>query len=416
MNVAIIGTNCVVEALIQRFSAQSNVSTIYTYELPGYMCDWPKVINTSMSGNYRDFWLREAGLMKDKQLDLIIATGLIPQLWRELHYALKKTGVPLLIPAPEAAYLEWSKARCKSVIKELGIPTPAHEVISYNDAVATFKSYPRPYVLKYDEEYRDGLQTIIITDDNVDEQYDLFVSNGQTKASPGFTPKNNTHFVREQFIKGREYSYHVLCNGTSCTFLGAARDYKKRYENDRGYNTVGMGAYSPVDYIDHRVLDYAKQIVSYLNARGILYTGIMYLGIMVDECGNHNLLEVNTRFGDPEFSSILPTIETDLLQLFVQAATNKDLPCVEFNDGVSLSMRFVHKDYGLADKDSSVLPTFVGLPDDITVANSSGYKNFGPMVTTIQESLSCCADKLYDYVQSIDTGDFVYRKDVGYLK
>lgn len=413
MNVAIIGSNCLVESMIQRFSLQDNVENIYTYDLPDYMCSWPKVTNTPMIGDMRQFWLREAELMSDKQLDLILATGLLPQLWRELHHTLKKCGVPVLIPSPDTAWLEWSKAETKTLLRDLKIPTPLFEVVSYEEAADTFKQFPRPYVLKYDREYREGLQTLIITDDNVDEQYAAFLEYGQMKISPGFSPKQNTLFVREEFVKGKEYSYHVLCNGTDCTFIGAARDYKKRYEGDVGYNTVGMGAYSPVDYIDHAVINYAKTILSCLP---VPYIGIMYLGILVDEDNNHLLLEVNTRFGDPEFSAILPTISSDILQLFVDAAQQTTLTPVEFNDGRALSLRLVHKDYSLFEKPNSKLPTFDACPSDIAITNSFRSVNFGPMITTIQSSLTESADKLHRYVATADLGDFTYRKDVGYFE
>lgn len=415
MNIAIIGSNCVVEAMIQRFSSQENVDIIYTYDLPQYMCNWPKVDNTPLSGDYRQFWLHEAELMRNKNLDLIITTGLIPQLWKEFHHKLKSCGVPLLAPSPEVARLEWSKAECKTILHELNIPTPKYEIVTYENVLNSFKQFTRPYVLKYDEEYREGLQTVIVTDDNVEEQYEQFVKYGSKKISTGFSPKNNTLFVREEYISGCEYSYHVLCNGTECTFLGAARDYKKRFEGDVGHNTVGMGAYSPVDYIDHVVMQYAQKILKKLNDVGVLYNGIMYLGIIVDKENKHQLLEVNTRFGDPEFSSILPTIETDIIQSFIEAASGKSLTPIEFNDRPTLCLRLVHKEYSLFNKPNNRLPRFTNVPDDILVTNSSGSINFGPMLTTTQDSLKLCAHKLQTYIQTIDLGDYTYRKDVGYF-
>lgn len=391
MNIAILGSNNLADALTQRFTKQGH--TIHT-----------------MGSQDPTDWPREATDLKNKQLDLIIGTSLIPQLWRELHHALKNTGVPMLIPSPNVSWLEWSKVDAKALLKRVGVPSPKHEEITYQEALDTFKTAPRPYVLKYDEEYREGLQTIIITDDNVDKEYDLFVKHGRQKVSTGLTQKDNEWFVREQFVQGKEYSYHVLCNGTECTFLGSARDYKKRYEGDIGHNTVGMGAYSPVDYTNHIALEYAQRIVGYLNSIGLEYIGIMYLGMIVNDDG-HSVLEINTRFGDPEFSAILPTIDSDLAQSFIEAATRQPLTPITFNETNAVCLRLVHKDYSVFEKVGVKYPTFTNLPDNIQLTNSSGFINFGPMLTTTNG-----ASILHEYIQTIDLGDFTYRKDVGYLK
>lgn len=422
MNIAIIGSNCLVDLMIQRFSSQPNIENICTYNLPDTMVH-PKVINSRISNELRSlgpdgfkkYWLQAATDMQTKNLDLIISTNLMPQLWKEFYDRLTDSQIPILISPPEAAWIEWSKAKSKSLFKELKIPTPDYEVLSYNLVLDNFKNFSRPYVLKYDQDYREGLQTIVITDDNVNEQYDVFLKYGNIKISKLSPTSSDIIFVKEQFVEGKEYSYHVLCNGRDCIFLGAARDYKKRYENDIGHNTGGMGSYSPVDYVDHSVIEYAKKIIRYLNVQDIKYIGIMYLGIMVDHSNNHLLLEVNTRFGDPEFSSILPTIDTDIIEVFLDAALGKDIKAIKFNNSIGLSLRLINKEYGLTRK-SAALPSFTDIPNDISVANSDGYINFGPMLTTIKDTLHESACTIHSYIQTSDLADYTYRKDIGFYK
>ena len=98
-------------------------------------------------------------------------------------------------------------------------------------------------LLKYANIWRAGLQTVVVTNDNFQEEYaDLLKT---IESNPG------TEFVVEEFIKSTaEYSYHAWCNSTGWKYIGSARDYKKRYENDIGHNTAGMGSYSPVDDVD----------------------------------------------------------------------------------------------------------------------------------------------------------------------
>lgn len=422
MNVAVIGSNCLVDSMIQRFSNQTNIDKIYTYNLPNSMVH-PKVVNITMTEElqklglegFKKFWLNEADSIKDKNIDLIISTNLMPQLWKEFYNRLKDSQIPILISSPSAAWLEWSKAKSKVLFDQLQIPTTDYEILTYKNILDNFKNFIRPYVLKYDQDYREGLQTVVVTDKNVDEQYNDFLKYGNVKISKELPSSSDLVFVKEKFVTGKEYSYHVLCNGHDCVFLGAARDYKKRYENDIGYNTGGMGAYSPVDYIDHSVIEYAKKIIRHLNGQGIEYVGIMYLGIIVDENNNHLLLEVNTRFGDPEFSSILPTIDSDITQIFIDAALGKDLEPINFNNKVGLSIRLINNDYGLIRK-SNTLPTFTDIPEDIIIANSEGYINFGPMITTVKDTLNDSANTLHSFIETVELGDYTYRKDIGFYK
>ena len=170
-----------------------------------------------------------------------------------------------------------------------------------------------------------------------------------------------------------------------------------------------------MDYISHSVINYAKKIIKHLNDHGVEYTGIMYLGIMVDTLGNHLLLEVNTRFGDPEFSSILPTIDSDISSIFLDAALGKDLEPVKFNNRTGLSLRLINKDYSLTRK-ANTLPLFADTPIDISVSNSDGYINFGPMLTTVADTLDESASIIHSYIKTIDLADYTYRKDIGFYK
>ena len=107
-----------------------------------------------------------------------------------------------------------------------------------------------------------------------------------------------------------------------------SKDYKRKYNGDSGPNTFGMGSISPVPF-SPVVQTYAEKIVNYLNSQGMPYVGFLYLGIL--ECnGIPYLLEVNTRPGDPEIQSILPTIDSNLSTAFYNAATGNPLTPMEF--------------------------------------------------------------------------------------
>lgn len=420
MKISIFGANCLAHFLAQQFENDPLVSEIFLYNVSQQVKTTNKCTLVSMQGEnnltgFKNFFLNEVNLLKSREVDLVIDTTLMSQLWKEFNVKLHETKIPLLIPPCDAGFLEWSKVKSKLLINELGIPTPRFEIVDLQTAIDNFKLWPVPYVLKFDQDYREGLQTLVITDHNINECYNEFLLNGSQRDMKALGQFVDQQFIKEEFIQGREYSYHVLCNGETVEFLGAARDYKKRFENDKGFNTVGMGSYSPVDGVDHSVLAYAQKIVDYLNSQGIKYKGIMYLGIMVVN-DIPLLLEVNTRFGDPEFSTIAPTIDSSLAQLFYDAATGKTLTKTKFNQQQCATIRLVHKDYNLEEKHNATPPKIDNLPDDIVVSYANGFKNFNSMLTSSGKHLNEAVDRIYNYLQNKDLGDFTYRKDIGYFK
>ena len=170
-----------------------------------------------------------------------------------------------------------------------------------------------------------------------------------------------------------------------------------------------MGSYSPVDYIDHSVLNYAKKLIKHFKDNGTPYVGIIYLGILIDEFNNHLLLEVNTRFGCPEFISILPTIENDLLETFIDGVSNAELYPTVFNSNKVVTIRLVSKNTG------NKYPSFINVPENIVILNELNEDEdiHGPMLMCVGSSLSECTDTLYNYLENSDLGDYSYRSDVG---
>jgi phosphoribosylamine--glycine ligase len=223
-------------------------------------------------------------------------------------------NIPILSPDYNLGMLEASKLVGKDLLNKVGIPTPKFETVNREELTNRFKTIPRPFVLKYEDDRRVGLQTIVITDENYEEEYNAFMSAKQS----GFMGRTyqdflDQKFMIEEYLPGKaEYSWHALCNTTGWKFLGAARDYKKRYEGDKGHNTAGMGAYSPVYDLDDRVGEYCDKIVKHLIEQGTPYVGIIYLGIMTGPDGTPHILEINTRPGSPEGETILETVDNNL--------------------------------------------------------------------------------------------------------
>jgi phosphoribosylamine---glycine ligase len=355
--------------------------------------------------------------LKTIDVDLIIAVSLQFQLWPEFQDILKERKIPYLIPNSKVGMLEWSKITSKKLLKALNIPTPNYQSVPRNELYRRFFDIPRPWVLKYERDWRAGLQTVIITDENYEEEFKNIQTIGAKRFLNSMGEFTNQQFIIEEFVNGiREYSYHALCNATNWTYLGSARDYKKRYENDQGHNTTGMGSYSPVENVDPIVHSYVDKIIKSLKSEGINYVGFLYLGIMVLEDGTPAVLEINTRPGDPEFFTILPIIKNNVAELFYNAATNKELPQLEFTDDHAVSIRIVHKDFDLLDKEKfespSLWPVYGGI--DVSYNRDQGLMN--SVITAVDSSRATASDRLYKFLKNKNMGDFRFRSDIGYLK
>jgi phosphoribosylamine--glycine ligase len=136
--------------------------------------------------------------------------------------------------------------------------------------------------------------------------------------------------VVEEFLEGEEASFFALSDGTTVLPLTAAQDHKTVWDDDRGPNTGGMGAYSPAPVLDARMqervmAEIVRPTIAAMAAEGAPYAGVLFVGLMITREGP-KVIEFNCRFGDPECQAILPRLEDDLLALLLAAATGKGLP------------------------------------------------------------------------------------------
>jgi len=228
--------------------------------------------------------------------------------------ALGEAAIPVFGPVAAAARLETSKTFAKDVMRRAGVPTGGSETFDAPaPAYAHLADTPGPYVIK-----ADGLAAgkgVLVTSD-LDEARawvdDCF--------SGRFGPAGNL-VVIEEFLDGDEISVFGLCDGTNVIGLRPARDYKRLADDDRGPNTGGMGSFTPVpgfgdDFVADTVEHMIKPVLSTLAEDGIPYVGFIYAGLMLTSQGP-KVLEFNCRLGDPETQALLPTMESDLLELIL---------------------------------------------------------------------------------------------------
>jgi len=234
---------------------------------------------------------------------------------------LRSHGRLVFGPGADGAKLEGSKAWMKDLLVEAGVETAAHGTFTSSEPALEFldRMVP-PYVVK-----TDGLAAgkgVIVTDSLVEARNSI----GDYLAGTAFGEAGRT-VVIEEGLTGPEVSLLAICDGTNAVALAPAQDFKRALEHDRGPNTGGMGAYSPVPVAPSELIDdlmerFVRPTLATLRARGIDYRGVLYAGVMLTPTGP-KMLEYNVRFGDPECQVVVPRLDSSLTELLAQAAAGK---------------------------------------------------------------------------------------------
>ena len=313
MNIGIIGSGGREHALCKKVSESSLVNKIVCF--PGNAGTSSLAINVEV--NILQF-KKLLNLIKSYKIDLVIV-GPEEPLVKGLTDFLQRNNIKVFGPNKYASKLEGSKAFMKNICLKNNIPTAKFKVCNNSNDVKKFlNSCNYPIVVK-----ADGLAAGkgVSICQNINQ-----VSNATSQIFKGKFQSSNKAIL-EEFLSGEEASYFLIVDKNSFKFFGSAQDHKRVFENDRGPNTGGMGAYSPAPIINKSlekkiIRKIVKPTLKALKIKKKFYNGFLYVGLMIKN-NEPFLIEYNIRMGDPECQAILPRLNTDLLKIILAATENK---------------------------------------------------------------------------------------------
>ncbi len=254
--------------------------------------------------------------------------------------ALQADGRRAFGPTKAAAQIESSKEFAKELMKRHSIPTASFETFtSYDEAMAYVRQGSLPTVLKYD-----GLAAgkgVVIAETLEEADAALRDMLLDTKFGEG-------KVVIEEFLEGPEFSFMCFVEGTNVYPMAVAQDHKRAFDGDKGPNTGGMGAYSPVPFITAEDEAYALQNVMIPTAaamveEGYPFSGVLYGGL-IKTANGIKVIEFNARFGDPETEVVLPRLKSDIYDVF-SAIVDGTPASVEWHDFATLGVVLASKGY-----------------------------------------------------------------------
>ena len=252
----------------------------------------------------------------------------------------KQKGLRIFGPSKAAARIESSKEFAKELMAKYNIPTAGFKAFTdYQEAKAYVESRPLPAVLKYDGLAAGKGVVIAQTMEEADEALkDMLLD---TKFGQG-------KVVVEDFLTGPEFSFMCFVSGEKVWPMQLAQDHKRAYDGDKGPNTGGMGAYSPLPFVTKEDEEYAlnevlKPVAAAMVKEGCPFEGVLYGGLMKTPDGV-KVIEFNARFGDPETEVVLPRLKSDIVDIFCAVADHTDTE-LEWHDFMTLGIVLASKGY-----------------------------------------------------------------------
>ena len=421
MNILLLGSGGREHALAWKLSQSPNCSRLIIS---------PGNAGTALCGTNEAFSVTDFEALKKcckkEKIDMVIIGPEEPLVKGVVDYLRKEVNKDLLIigPSKQAAQLEGSKSFAKAFMQRHAIPTAAYKEFTadnFEEGLKYLNQHPLPIVLK-----ADGLAAgkgVIICQNHVEAiaEFELMIQ----RFKFGDAGKK---VVVEEFLNGIELSVFALTDGKNYCLLPEAKDYKRAGEGDKGLNTGGMGAISPVPFADdafmkkvvEKILD---PTIAGLQKDGLDYKGFVFIGVM-KVSDEPYVIEYNCRMGDPETEVIIPRIKNDLVELLKATAEN-DLSNIKIETDSRYATTIVavsggypsdyEKGFEITGLDINTKDTYV-FHMGTKEADGKVMTNGGRVLcaTALSGDLDDAINMSRDVIEEIQFEEKYFRRDIGF--
>ena len=353
---------------------------------------------------------------REKEIDLTVV-GPEAALAVGVVDAFRAAGLKIFGPTKAATQIESSKEFAKDLMKKYSIPTAAYEVFdNYEVALEYVKKGTFPTVLKYDGLAAGKGVVIPETLEEADEALRDMLLNDKF---------GHGRVVIEEFMTGPEFSFMCFVSDEKVYPMEVAQDHKRAFDGDKGPNTGGMGAYSPLPFITTEDIDWAYDHImcataNALIAEGCSFRGVLYGGLMKTPNGI-KVIEFNARFGDPETEVVLPRLESDIYDIFCAVADGEEMDEIKWNDKASIGIVLASKGYPEAYDKGFVIEGLDQVEGIVyhmgTVLKDGKYVTNGGrvlFVTVMADTFAEAQAKANAEVAKIQCDNLFHRSDIGW--
>jgi len=417
MKVLVIGSGGREHALVWKVAQSKSVDKIYCAPGNAGIAELAELVNIKAEDIQ--------GLKKfaqDKGIDLTIV-GPEGPLVAGIVDEFRNAGLKVFGPTKKAALLEGSKIFSKEIMKKYGVPSADfREFTSEHDAIKYLQDSRFPIVIKADG-LAAGKGVFVASEFEYAEEavHRMLVKHEFGEASD--------KILIEECLVGEEASILAFCDGKHYKLMQSAQDHKRIFDDDKGPNTGGMGAYSPAPVISDKLMKEIenkvfKKMIEGMQKEGAPFSGVLYAGLMITKEGP-KVLEFNARFGDPETQPILMRLKTDLVEIIEHILDGElDKIRIEWDNRPSVCVVLASKGYpgeyekgkvilGLDEakkiKDVVVFHAGTALKEGNVV--TSGGRVLG--VTSIGNDIESAIDQAYRVVHMVRFDGKHYRSDIG---
>ena len=415
-SVLVIGSGGREHAFVWAFSKDDNIEKIYC--APGNagtasICENVD-LNISDHEEITNFVLENDISLTLVGPEIPLAEGIVD--------SFSKLNLPIFGPDKFSSQLESSKIFARDIMHENNIPQPTYfSCSSIEEAHRVKESIGLPLVLKVD-----GLAAgkgVIICHTEEDFNHGLIeIFKDNVFGDAG------SRISVEEFLEGDELSVFAVCDGENFIILNTAQDHKRIYDDDKGPNTGGMGAYSPTPVIDDKLSNVIQEeiiakTISSMSKEGIEFRGFLYAGIMIRD-GKPYVLEYNVRMGDPECQPILMRLNSDLYKYLKASSEGKlnNLSEISWKDESAVCIVLASNGYPNSYPKGDEISGFDNIPQDSFVFHAGTKNEDGKIVsnggrvlgiTALGSSLNDAINNAYNVAKKIHWENKYQRNDIG---